>query len=66
MKANYNIENSSYAKKKSHLLRNVIRLAVVLVALSAITFATTFGIKKYQSGRITIKTIKEAWSQYDY
>ncbi len=66
MKANYNIENSSYAKKKSHLLRNVIRIAVVVVVLSAVVFSTYFGIKKYQSGRISIKTIKEAWAVYDY
>lgn len=66
MKANYNIENSSYAKKKSHLLRNVIRIAVVVVVLSAVAFSTYFGIKKYQSGRISIKTIKEAWAVYDY
>ena len=40
VKANYNIENSSYAKKKGNLLRNVIRLAVILVFLSAIAFST--------------------------
>jgi len=66
LKANYNIENSSFAKKKSHLLRNLIRLAVVLVLVSAAAFSTYFGIRKYQSGRISIKTIKEAWAVYDY
>ncbi|SFI70279.1 TPR repeat-containing protein [Treponema bryantii] len=66
MKANYNIENSSYAKKKSHLLRNLIRVAAVIVLLSVIALSTWFGINKYQQGRITIKTIKEAWSVYDY
>ena len=66
MKANYNIENSSYAKKKSHFLRNSIRAGLVVIALSAIALTTIWGIKKYQSGRITIKSIKEAWSEYDY
>ncbi len=66
LKTNYNIENSSYAKKKSHLLRNLIRVAVVVVVLSAVAFSTYFGIKKYQQGRISIKTIKEAWAEYDY
>ena len=66
LKTNYNIENSSFAKKKSHLLRNLIRLAVVLVLVSAAAFSTYFGIRKYQSGRISIKTIKEAWAVYDY
>ncbi len=66
MKANYNIENSSYAKKKSHLLRNIIRVTAVAAVLSAIVFTTLFGIKKYQQGRISIKTIKEAWAVYDY
>ena len=66
VKANYNIENSSYAKKKSHFLRNTIRAGLVVIALSAITLTTIWGIKKYQSGRITIKSIKEAWAEYDY
>ncbi len=66
LKANYSIENSSYAKKKSHLLRNIIRAAAVVAVTSAIAFSVYFGIKKYQSGRITIKTIKEAWAEYDY
>ena len=66
LKANYNIENSSYAKKKSHLLRNTIRIAAVLLALSAVAFATWFGINKYNSGRITVKTIKAAWAEYQY
>jgi len=65
LKANYNIENSSYAKKKSHLLRNIIRVAVVLIILSAVVFSTLFAIKKYQKGRISISTIKEAWAEYD-
>ena len=66
MKANYSIENSSYAKKKSHLLRNTIRVAIVAVVLSAIVTASMFGVKKYQEDRITIKTIKSAWAVYDY
>ena len=66
MKANYNIENSSYAKKKSHLLRNLVRVAAVIVLLSVIALSTWYGINKYQQGRITIKNIKEAWSVYDY
>ena len=66
VKANYNIENSSYAKKKSHFLRNTLRAVLVVAALCAIAFVSIWGIKKYQSGRITIKTIKEAWSEYDY
>jgi tetratricopeptide (TPR) repeat protein len=66
LKANYNIENSSYAKKKSHLLRNLLRVAAVALALSALIFTTVFGIRKYQQNRISIKTIKEAWGSYDY
>ena len=66
LKANYNIENSSYAKKKSHLLRNIVRLAAVVVVVSAVAFSIWFGINKYNSGRISVKTIKEAWAEYDY
>ena len=66
LKTNYSIENSSYAKKKSHFLRNFIRIGIAVVALSLIVFFTYTRIKKYQQGRITIKTIKEAWAEYDY
>ena len=66
MKANYNFKNSNYAKKKSHALRNTLRVALVIIALAAIIISSIFGIKKYQQGRITIKTIKTAWSTYDY
>ncbi len=66
LKANYDIENSSYAKKKSHFLRNLVRVSIVLAVIVLISVFTTISIKKYQQGRISIKTIKEAWSEYDY
>ena len=66
MKANYNIENSSFAKKKSHLIRNLVRAGIIIVVVVLIAFFTTRGIQKYQQGRITIKTIREAWAEYDY
>ena len=66
MKANYSIENSSYAKKKSNLLRNIIRVAIIAVVLSAIAFSSYLLISKNQQGKITIKTIRSAWAEYDY
>ncbi len=66
MKANYSIENSSYAKKKSNLLRNIIRVAIIAVVLSAIAFSSYLLITKNQQGKITIKTIRSAWAEYDY
>ena len=66
MKANYSIENSSYAKKKSHLLRNIIRVAIVVVSLSAVTVGTIFVIKKTQQNKITLRTIRNTWAEYDY
>ncbi|MBP5520697.1 MAG: tetratricopeptide repeat protein [Treponema sp.] len=47
-------------------MRNTLRVALVIIALAAIIISSIFGIKKYQQGRITIKTIKTAWSTYDY
>ena len=66
LKANYSIKNSSYAKKDSHLLRNIALIAAVVVVVSVIAFSTWCGINKYRKGRISIKTIKEAWAVYDY
>ena len=66
MKANYSIENSSYAKKKSHFLRNLLRIGIVVIVVALIAFCTTISIQKYQKGRISVKTIKEAWAEYDY
>ena len=66
LKATYNIENSSYAKKKSHFLRNLIRIGIALVVLSLIVFFSYKTITRYQNGKITIKTIKAAWAEYDY
>ena len=66
MKASYSIEDSSYAKKKSHFLRNLIRIGVAVALLSLVVFFTYKTILKYQQGRISIKTIKTAWAEYDY
>ena len=66
MKANYSIENSSYAKKKSHLLRNIIRVAIVVLSLSAVTVAAVFIIQKTQQNKITLRTIRNTWAEYDY
>ena len=66
LKANYSIENSSYAKKKSHFLRNLLRIGIVVIVVALIAFCTTISIQKYQKGRISVKTIKEAWAEYDY
>ncbi len=66
MKASYSIEDSSYAKKKSHFLRNLIRIGVAVALLSLVGFFTYKTILKYQQGRISIKTIKTAWAEYDY
>ena len=66
LKANYSIENSSYAKKKSHLLRNIIRVVIVVLSLSAVTVATIFVIQKTQQNKITLRTIRNTWAEYDY
>ncbi len=66
MKAIYNIENSNYAKKKSHFLKNLIRVIIAAVLLATIAFFTIKAINKYQQGRITLKTVKAAWAEYDY
>ena len=66
MKANYSIKNNVYAKKKSHLLRDILHIAALVLILVSLAFGIYFGIKKYQKDKITIKTIKNAWLSYDY
>ncbi len=48
------------------MLRNTIRVAIVILLFSAIAFGSFLLIKKHQQGRITIKTIRNSWTEYDY
>ncbi len=48
------------------MLRNIIRVAIIAVVLSAIAFSSYLLITKKQQGKITIKTIRSAWAEYDY
>ena len=66
MKSLYNLENNSVAKKKSHILSKLIRIICIAVALCLIAFVIFFFVYKHNQNKVTIKTIKNAWSTYDY
>lgn len=62
----FNIENGNRAKRKYKWLPVVVKVACIVIAIFAIVFASYKIITKYQNSRLTIKTIKSAWAEYDY
>lgn len=66
MKEDYTLENKSFAKKKKFAVVKLISVfTIVIVILVAITISV-FSILKVQKNKITIKTIQQAWKEYDY
>ena len=59
-------QNQNFAKKKNHILRNISIVSGILVFVAAIIFFTIFLVKNYTNNRITIKTIRKSWSEYNY
>lgn len=66
MKNDFEIENNTFAKRHNKWLRNLIVLAVLVIVIAGIGVLAFLGIQKFRSGRISIKSIKKAWSEYDY
>ncbi|MCR4579750.1 MAG: tetratricopeptide repeat protein [Treponema sp.] len=66
MKEDFEIQNNSFAKRHNNWLKKLIISALVLVILAGAGIGIFFGFQKFQSNRITIKSIKKAWSEYDY
>ena len=66
MKERFDIENSNYAKREYNWLPVVLKVVCAVIFLTGISFLSYKIISKRISGRITINTIKEAWSEYDY
>ncbi|MBR1638692.1 MAG: tetratricopeptide repeat protein [Treponema sp.] len=66
MKNDFEIENNSFAKRHNNWLKRIIISAIVVVTAVFAGLVFFFGLQKFQSNRITIKSIKKAWSEYDY
>jgi len=66
MKNDFEIENNTFAKRHNNWLKRIIISAVIVIIVAASVSVVFFGVNKFQSNRITIKSIKKAWSEYDY
>ena len=60
------IENKNIAKKEYHIWKKVFIVLGILVFISGIACLGIFIYKDYHSNKITIKTIKESWNEYNY
>ena len=59
-------KNQNFAKKKNHILRNIFIVSGILVFVAAVVCLGIFLIHNYNKNRITLKTIRQSWSEYDY
>ncbi len=61
----YEFKNENTAKKKSHLFRNIVFITIAFFIAALITFFAVFFIKKYNSSRISTKTLAAYWAEED-
>lgn len=66
MKRIETFENGNYARKKSYLLLKILIILGILLFLCTLIFLGNFVLKKMQSNKVSIKSIKDAWASYDY
>ncbi|MCI5606831.1 MAG: tetratricopeptide repeat protein [Spirochaetia bacterium] len=65
--SNYKIsENSNSARRKNPWIRRGIIFFSSLLLILIILLTVQFFINRYNNTHITIKTIKNAWNEYDY
>ena len=60
------IENNTKAHKKSYLLAKIIGITLGLLIIAGLSIGGVFLYNKLESNKVTIKSIKKAWSQNDY
>lgn len=66
MKDKLNIKNNNFAKRENFWLPKILTVAGIIIFLALVSFLSYKFIVKQNSKKITINTIKEAWSDYDY
>ena len=59
-------ENQNFGKRKNHILKKILIISGITVFIAAIVLLTIFIINSYNKNRITLKSIRQAWSNYDY
>ena len=62
----YNLENGTFAKKKNLVLLKLLQVFGVLAGVAVIALSISFFIIRYNKNTVTIKSIKNAWKDYDY
>ena len=66
MKNKLSSDNKNYAKKKNHLLKKIFTILASVIITFAIIFFVFFLVYSHNKNKVTIKSIKNAWSTYDY
>ena len=59
-------QNENFAKRKNHIVRNILIVSGILVFVAALICLTIFLVNSWNKNRITLKTIKQSWAAYDY
>ncbi len=62
----YKIDNSSVVKKSNEVLIRIIKLSCLVVFFVSVIIFSFFFIKKVNSTKLSVSSIKKAWSVYDY
>ena len=63
---NKSSENQNFGKRKNHIIRNVLIISGIAVFVAAIICLTIFLISSYYNNKITLKSIRKHWANYDY
>lgn len=66
MKEEYILENKSFAKKKNFVIIKLTAFFAVMIAIFVVIAISVFFILKVQRNKVSIKTIQQAWKEYDY
>ena len=66
MKNDFEIENNSFARRHNKWLKKIVFSALFLIIIGGAGTVVFLGLHKFQAGRISIKSIKKSWSEYDY
>ena len=61
-----NIDNQNVGKRKKVSLKKVFAVLGIVAVISALSFFTYILINNHYKNKITIKTLKEKWNEYDY
>lgn len=63
---NKNIDNPNFQKQENKLLKRILIITAILILLAGIITGSVFLIKRYNANKISVKTIKSYWQEYDY